>query len=732
MKDHRVALSKCVGAAGVVVSTGLPSVLLRRPLFPSQLHPVAWSVAAFSFLLLWRDGINVQKKSLYWVVASIICILAIVRSRVLPPAHVTRYDILFIIVALSLVYRGTIRELALFMICVLAPLALAELYGFMPSFTAEIMLIGAGIGIGALLPRVRPRFTSKGGAWAAILGAVLLVLIGVVSCLMVCFPLGNPKNKRVVFDTGHGTTESPLIDYTRSIDTGAEFGHAHLVRFLSMHGFHCEMADSIAGDTLSGASILVLIMPSLPYSPEEIETIRVFVAEGGGLLVIGDHTDISHVLSSLNPVIEQFGIRLRFDTIWLQRNDRINLDYRHHPATFDLAMVNFSVGASLDITPPSRPVIVSPCGTFSDRGDPENAAHAYLGNSVRDSGEEMTDLCLIADCLYGRGRVVVMGDSSYFQNASLYRNRVFAYRLFDWLNRRNGERGMRVMLLIVFLSLIAVLTVLTGYGSGFHGSLLPAASLIILCSLWMGTLRNLTRLRRPEPLFATIFIDMTHQNEYSLYWINREKADTSLDGFTGQIIRSGMFPVIDTEGPITSESLRGHRAVFVICPNAPFSEEEIEAIEEFVENGGGLLLVEGPRKWATSTALWERFGLIKHRYPLSVNRPILSPFGLPIRLQYGNFRASFIPHPITRGITQINMVNPCAIQGGFPVAFIDNVPVVNFMEYGKGRIVAIGDDRFFANYMTEYQEKVIDPEKLRLTWNLIDYCAYETVQREGH
>ena len=157
----------------------------------------------------------------------------------------------------------------------------------------------------------------------------------------------------------------------------------------------------------------------------------------------------------------------------------------------------------------------------------------------------------------------------------------------------------------------------------------------------------------------------------------------------------------------------------------PFSDKEIEALSSFVKKGGGLLLVEGSRKWATSNALWERFGLYKDRYPLSVNKPLLSPVGLPLRLRYGNFRAQFIHHPVTEGISTINMVNPCRVQGGLPVAFIDGIPVINFKEFGSGRIVAIGDDRFFANYITEFNEKVIDPDKVRILCNVVEYLTHE-------
>lgn len=229
----------------------------------------------------------------------------------------------------------------------------------------------------------------------------------------------------------------------------------------------------------------------------------------------------------------------------------------------------------------------------------------------------------------------------------------------------------------------------------------------------------------PENVFNTILVDMAHQNEYTSYWTNREKTDTCIDGMIGQIIRTGIHPVIDPEYPITLDKIQSHKALFVICPNKPYKDKEIEAIAQFVENGGGLLLVEGPRKWAASHDLWERFGLIKDRYPLSAQKPVLSPLGLPLRLHYGNFRAQFIPHPVTMGVSIINMVNPCMVRGGYPVAFIDGNPVINFKEFGKGKIVAIGDDRFFANYITEIENKIIDPDKIRLIWNIIDYLAYE-------
>jgi hypothetical protein len=590
----------------------------------------------------------------------------------------------------------------------------------------SLVFVFLGILLGIILPKTKSFFHKKDfGSFDFTLCFLLAVSFGIFSILKLSYTKGSPKDKRVLFDIGHGTTESPLIDYNRDIDGSAEFGHAKLVELIKTYGFDCEFIEDITSDSLSRSSVLVLIMSSKPYGIEEIKAIKGFVSAGGGLLVIGDHTDISNVLSSVNPVIEQFGIRFRFDTIWIQTNSRINLCYRPHPVIFDLERVNFSVGASLDIESPARPVIISKYGTFSDLGEPANEAHAYLGNSKPDPGEKRNDLCLIADSLYGRGRVFVMGDSSYLQNTAIYQNRAFAYCVFDWLNHCNDGNTRKRTLLITIIILMAVILGLMVYRRLWPSILLPVLIIILIFSVWLGGLYNLIRFPKPEKIFNGVFIDMAHQNEYALYWVNREKMDTCIDGLIGQIIRTGFFPVVNVHDPVTIGNLIGHKAIFIICPNAPFSDEEIEAISFFVENGGGLLLVEGPRKWAISSALWERFGLIRDRYPLSVNKPVLSPFGLPIRLRYGNFRAQFIPHPMTEGISAINMVNPCRIQGGFPIAFIAGTPVINFKEFGDGKIIAIGDDRFFANYMTEFQEKIIDPDKLRIIWNIVRYLTNE-------
>ena len=71
------------------------------------------------------------------------------------------------------------------------------------------------------------------------------------------------------------------------------------------------------------------------------------------------------------------------------------------------------------------------------------------------------------------------------------------------------------------------------------------------------------------------------------------------------------------------------------------------------------------------------------------------------------------------------MVNPCEVKGGLPVAFVNNYSVINFKEFGNGRIIAIGDDRMFAYYLLEKDFKLIDPDRVKFIQNTINYLANE-------
>lgn len=62
--------------------------------------------------------------------------------------------------------------------------------------------------------------------------------------------------------------------------------------------------------------MLVLKTPTREYSLGEINAIQRFVRRGGGLLLIGEHTDVFGTGTHLNAVAERFGFRFRFDCLF--------------------------------------------------------------------------------------------------------------------------------------------------------------------------------------------------------------------------------------------------------------------------------------------------------------------------------------------------------------------------------------------------------------------------------
>jgi hypothetical protein len=74
------------------------------------------------------------------------------------------------------------------------------------------------------------------------------------------------------------------------------------------------------------------------------------------------------------------------------------LQFQAHPITTQVTRSTeavISVGASLEIRPPARPVVVGRYG-FSDLGNAVNERGAYLGDYQYQVGEQVGDVVLAA------------------------------------------------------------------------------------------------------------------------------------------------------------------------------------------------------------------------------------------------------------------------------------------------------------------------------------------------
>ncbi len=131
---------------------------------------------------------------------------------------------------------------------------------------------------------------------------------------------------------------------------------------------------------------------------------------------------------------------------------------------------------------------------------------------------------------------------------------------------------------------------------------LVSLSLVLILSTWMLNSTN------AQPPRAKILVDLTHAERVSLdgktspdLLTSKNPRILSLDTWADFMRDNGYFMDALTQPPITGEKLSGYDILMVAQPDvdkegkpAYFSPDEVQAIQSFLEEGGGLWLVGDP------------------------------------------------------------------------------------------------------------------------------------------
>jgi hypothetical protein len=318
--------------------------------------------------------------------------------------------------------------------------------------------------------------------------------------------------------------------------------------------------------------IMVFINPTVKLAPEQAADLRRFVEAGGGLLVLGDHTNIGGSMEPLNTILSFTGIRFNFDSaVPLRERWRGCLEIRPHPVTAGLGddlLLQLAVGASLRIERPAFPVVVGRYG-FADRGDSLNAGPAaFLGNLVQNRGEQVGDVVLVAGERVGRGRVLVFGDTSPFQNAALFLSQRLVANAVAWLACPDG------------------------------GQELPARGASAL----------------PPPEERVRFSDVIAEVDFSL----RPRASlasfkgTSLGGLANCLARAGI-----QAQPALSRSAWTERAAFLFLVGPTrLGRRDVARLLAYMNGGGNLILCQGWAEAQPCASLAARLGFRIANIPL--------------------------------------------------------------------------------------------------------------------
>jgi len=157
--------------------------------------------------------------------------------------------------------------------------------------------------------------------------------------------------------------------------------------------------------------------------------------------------------------------------------------------------------------------------------------------------------------------------------------------------------------------------------------------------------------------------------------------------------------------PLAEKSLKCNVLVFACPDGSKLAKNEIEAVVNYVERGGGLLVIGnagGDRGLRTNmNEVLNKLGI--EMLSDQVKDEANNEFKMPTHPVMKDIK----DHPICTGVSEIVIVAGCSVRGSSnmrgiaytsPVAEPPNAPVIVAGEHKKGRVVAVGSYRLFSNY----------------------------------
>ncbi len=466
--------------------------------------------------------------------------------------------------------------------------------------------------------------------------------------------------------------------------SGGMFGM--MPEYLKASGFETKMIESLTPIELADADALVMINLNRNLSRQDLFTVWQFVRHGGGLLLLGDHTDLSGLMQNFNELLMHVPLRFAFDSAMPSRYTWDTLmDVRPHPITsgFEREIARaWWVGASITCAYPAVPLAVGKY-CYADIGNKTNRKHAYLGNRVYETEERLNDVVLAAAADYGNGRIMACGDTSAFHNTVFISTHSFVINTMNALADRQFsiQRPYAKVLTAVCALSLAVLLVLGALGGG---TLLPAAAAAAVAAAIVSAGMQQERSTAHELPFEKLpiaYIDYSHAGRFDLMsW-----EDDSIGGLKNNLMRNGYWPFLLRA--FDEERIMKSKVLIFIAPAEPFTEREIKILDSYMQSGGRVIVSAGWEERDACDDLLAMFGI-------GIDGMPLARCSHEVDLNKKTYRGIF---------HEAWPVN-CEGDGCEVQSMCMDYPVVVSKRIGSGMLTVVGDSSFLLNEALEGKE----------------------------
>ncbi len=501
----------------------------------------------------------------------------------------------------------------------------------------------------------------------------LLVLAAALLAVALHYePVGRRQAGRVVVVERHSAWEPTTRPYdTQWFGHDSGYNYAAVFDYLSQY-YEMERlleGDAIDDDTLDLCDVLVIKTPTARYRKNEVEAVLRFVERGGGVLLIGDHTNFENCGTYMNDITRHLGFTFRHDLLF--GFEQWPYDQRYvppavaHPAVQHLPPTDLAVSCSIDPGNSRGRPVVQATGLWSMPSD----YHMDNYHPVPQHLPEMRAGAFVQAWAvrYGEGRVLAFTDSTIFSNFCTFQpgKAELLLGMVEWLNHRGGIN------LRWGLGVLGLMLLVAGFWlaprRGRLGLLWLAA---LLCGWAVGSVATASvhRWAMPGPKVVRPLGRVVIDREVSRVPLSKGAFPVDADGqgyglLETSIPRLGNYTVRCTGDDVFSGDM-----LVVICPTGSVDEQYRQRLQRYVADGGMLLVIDSPEnKSSTANSLLWPFGL---------SMPFDQPWQGTLTL--------------TDDWPKLRITQAWEVVGGTPVARLGPRPVAAMTQYHKGTAMAVG------------------------------------------
>jgi hypothetical protein len=421
---------------------------------------------------------------------------------------------------------------------------------------------------------------------------------------------------------------------------------------------------------------------SARYSREEIQAVHRFVERGGGLLLMGDHTNVFNTSTVMNDIVRPMGFTFRNDLLFglgeLPYEEHFEKSTVPHPSIENLPPLDFAVSCSIDPGWSWGRAAIMGTGLFSMGPEYHHSNYHPYPQYVPEM--RYGPFIQVWAMRYGKGRVLAFTDSTQFSNFCLFQpgKSELAIGMIEWLNHAGSGDPGPWLLVLGCAPLLGGLWLARGRG-GMCLLLLAAGA----CS-WSATSAGIAavqRLQIPMPQRlpqatpkVEVVIDRTLSQvpliRGAFYTVSGPELDKSFGLLEQWIPRLCTPDLYYYTTRRAGEAAFAGDALVIVYPDRPVTTEYRQRLEQYVANGGKVLVIDSPSN-VGSTA-----------------NSLLYPFDL-----------SFLRDQPWEGFLTLDGRWPWLsvdegheVSGGKPLAYFGERPVAAVASYGNkgGKVLAVG------------------------------------------